>query len=140
MQSEVLKIALPVLSLLNNLIFCIPAFAESERSDGAVLVLMVYNDKCTKYCGEVRPVLQELKIAYGERVLIKEVNASQQVLAQSQKQTEALGAGGFLKGVMDSVPCVGIFTKKRRLVKELAGVKKKEVYARFIDKALESSQ
>ncbi|MBX9692122.1 MAG: hypothetical protein K2Z81_07045 [Cyanobacteria bacterium] len=114
-------------------------YAAEEKTDGKVLVLMVYDDQCQKFCGQVRPILQELKAEYADRVFVQEVNTTQNVLSKSQKLTEELGVGSFLPGVIDSVPCVGVFTRRKRLVKELTGVKKKEVYVRFIEKALGAS-
>lgn len=142
---KLLCLLLTISILLSGSLCAGSALAQSEKSKSEagsqdrVLILMVYDDDCKKYCSQVRPILTDLKGLYGERVILRQLNVTQAVLDKTYEEAKELGVGTFLKGVLDYVPCVGVFTRKRKLVKELPGVKKKDVYARYIDKALESN-
>ncbi len=115
------------------------AIAAEEVLDGEKpLVLMVYDQNCKKWCGEVRPILREIKDEFGDKIVLYELDFSEGVMKQSYETARRLGVGSFVKGVIDWIPTVGIFTGKRRLTKELPGKSKKETYVKCIEKALKS--
>jgi thioredoxin-like negative regulator of GroEL len=100
------------------------------------LVLMIYDTHCKKWCGQVRPILDELKTQYGDRVVFYELDFSEKSLKASSETAKQLGVLGFVQGIIDWIPAVGIFTASRKPVKELTGLKKKSVYEEGIEKAL----
>lgn len=112
------------------------ADAATVRDADKVLILMLFDENCKKWCPKVRPILAELKTQYGEKVAIHELDVTQSVLKTSTDTAKQLGVLPFLKGALDYVPLVGIFTRKRQLVKELSGLKTKETYDKFVEKAL----
>jgi len=116
--------------------FSIGQASCAEEDSKKVLVLMVFDQNCKKFCKEVRPVLKDLKIAYGDKIVVTEVDVTQSVLSEASKRCKELGVQSFLPAAIDVVPCVGIFNEKRKLRRELVGPKKKQVYAKYIDKCL----
>lgn len=106
------------------------------RDADKVLILMLFDENCKKWCPKVRPILAELKTQYGEKIAIHELDVTQAELKNSTETAKQLGVLPFLKGALDYVPLVGIFTRKRQLVKELSGLKTKETYDKFVEKAL----
>ncbi len=120
--------------------FPLQALAAEAVVDGdKPLVLMIFDDKCKKWCSQVRPILGELKEQYGDKVAFHEIDCSENVLKGANESAKKLGVGGFLAGVLDFVPIVGVFTSKRRLVREIVGAKTKQVYIDFIESALKQS-
>jgi thiol-disulfide isomerase/thioredoxin len=114
------------------------ASETSVRDADKVLILMLFDENCKKWCPKVRPILSELKTQYGDRIAVHELDVTQSVLKTSSETAKELGVYPFLKGALDYVPLVGVFTKKRQLVKELSGLKTKETYNKFVEKALGS--
>lgn len=112
------------------------ASEATVRDADKVLILMLFDENCKKWCPKVRPILAELKTQYGEKIAIHELDVTQTELKASTETARQLGVLPFLKGALDYVPLVGIFTRKRQLVKELSGLKTKETYDKFVEKAL----
>jgi hypothetical protein len=110
--------------------------ATDQAADRALFIL-VFDKSCHAWCDQVRPVVAELKQKYSDRVFFAELDASESVLKDTEKTAKALGVSSFLSGALSYVPMVGVFTVKRKLVKELVGPKKKEVYISAIEKAIE---
>lgn len=78
--------------------------------------------------------MKELKEQYGNRVEVVELDAS--LLKEAEAKSKALGVYCFLRDSAEWVPIVGVFSSKKKLLKELVGPKEKQVYAAAIDKAL----
>jgi hypothetical protein len=80
--------------------------------------------------------MKELHESYGEKVDVKELDSTLDVLEESKKQAKTLRVYKFFVDVTDYVPIVLIFDAQRKLVKELPGPKPAEEYKASIDKAL----
>jgi hypothetical protein len=124
-------------------IFCV--FPCPGKAGDAVIidadkpvVVMIFDDKCKKWCSEVRPILHALKEEYGDKVAFHEIDCSEKVLKAANESARQLGLGHFLGGVIDYVPVVGVFTPKRRLIKEIIGSKSRETYVSYIETALKA--
>ncbi|MBI1270622.1 hypothetical protein GC174_09330 [bacterium] len=128
-----------LICLLLALTFMAPAFAKSVEVDtDKVLVVMVYSNSCKKFCDEVRPMLAKIEDKYGDKVAVHMLGISGDDLARSKEMEKKLGISGFLPGMIDHVPAVGIFSPKRKLVKEIISSKKFDQYTRYIDVALKA--
>ncbi len=104
-----------------------------------VLVVLIFDESCKVWCQKVRPIMQELKGQYTNKIEVIELDASQPTLKQAETDAKSHGVYGFLRDSADWVPIVVIFSGRRKLLKELVGPKQKEVYVAAIDKALSSN-
>ncbi len=110
---------------------------DSAKSAGKkVRFIAIYDDKCQWSCGVVKPLVEGLKKDYGEKVEFYELNTSKGKMSDSTKLAKELGVEPFFTSSMAYIPCVGVFTKSGKLVKEIPAAKPKEMYVKFIDKAL----
>ncbi|SRR5579883_2839735 len=116
----------------------IPAASDEQADPKKALVIMIFDDKCKNWCSQVKPILGEIRQEYGEKISVYELDVSEKVLSKTMDTAKQLGVQSFVKGALDWVPTIGVFTAKRQLVRELPGVKKKEVIEKSIDKALQS--
>lgn len=114
------------------------AIAEdnAKSADKKVRFIAIYDDKCQWSCGVVKPLVEGLKKDYGEKVEFYELNTSKGKMSDSTKLAKELGVEPFFTSSMAYIPCVGVFTKTGKLVKEIPAAKPKEMYVKFIDKAL----
>lgn len=125
-----------VLSCFVALFICAPR-PGTAQSVGVPLIVILYDKHCKAYCGQVRPILQELKQQYPSIEFV-ELDISKDVLQESKAKAKALGRS-VLQLVMewgDSVPFVGFFNSKGTRVEAIPGPKTKEVYAKLIEKKL----
>jgi hypothetical protein len=104
------------------------------------LCVLVFDDTCKVWCKKVRPVMEELKQSYGEKVEFAELDATPAVLADTKKRAKDLGVLNWFTDTADYVPAVLIFDNRRNLIKELPGPKTKEDYSSNIDKAISHSK
>ncbi len=111
---------------------------ENNLENGKVLVVLLHAQHCRTWCKEVRPILEEIKKDYGDRLAIRELDITEDTLAKAKAQAKQLGVASFIPAGMDSVPCVGIFSADRHLVGELAGPQKKSTYKKYIEKAMKA--
>jgi len=113
-------------------------YAEDSATpvDKKVRFIAIYDDKCQWSCGVVKPLVEGLKKDYGDKVEFYELNTSKGKMTDSTKLAKDLGVESFFTSSMAYVPCVGVFTKNGKLVKEIPAAKPKEMYVKFIDKAL----
>lgn len=109
---------------------------NSPAQTKKVRFIAIYDDKCQWSCGVVKPLVEGLKKDYGEKVDFYELNTSKGKIADSTKLAKELGVESFFTSSMAYIPCVGVFTKSGKLVKEIPAAKPKEMYVKFIDKAL----
>ncbi len=109
---------------------------NAKSADKKVRFIAIYDDKCQWSCGVVKPLVEGLKKDYGEKVDFYELNTSKGKLSDSTKLAKELGVEPFFTSQMPYIPCVGVFTKNGKLVKEIPAAKPKEMYVKFIDKAL----
>lgn len=107
----------------------------ADNSQSKVLVVMMFDQHCTLWCGSVRPLMKELAEEFGQKVLIDEVDASRGKEKDAEEKCKRLGILGYYKGI-ESVPAVLLFDGKRKLLKELNGPKSKEFYRSAIEKAV----
>lgn len=113
------------------------SFAEDNKAqDKKVRFIAIYDDKCQWSCGVVKPLVENLKKEYKEKVEFYELNTSKDKIADSTKLAKELGVESFFTSSMAYIPCVGVFTKNGKLVKEIPAAKPKEMYVKFLDKAL----
>ena len=115
------------------------AAEESLPDKRPVLVVLIFDESCKVWCQKVRPIMKELKGQYTDKIEVIELDASQPALKQAETVAKSYGVYGFLRDSADWVPIVGIFSGRKKLLKELVGPKQKEVYVAAIDKALSSN-
>src|ERR1700752_3315315 len=101
---------------------------DNATSAKTVLVVLVYDKGCYKWCQEVRPLMKDIENSYLGRVTYVELDASPDALPESTKTARQLVVYSFLSDAADWVPWVGVFNTHRKLIKELVGPKKREVY------------
>lgn len=99
-------------------------------------VVMIYDHECAVWCGQVKPILAELQNEYKSRVQFVALDTSSDQISSSKITAKAIGASKFLSENADYAPVIGVFSAKGKLLKELVGPKKKEIYADAIAKAL----
>jgi hypothetical protein len=99
-------------------------------------VVMIYDHECAVWCGQVKPILAELQNDYKSRVQFVALDTSSDQISSSKITAKAIGASKFLNENADYAPVIGVFSAKGKLLKELVGPKKKEIYADAIAKAL----
>ena len=83
-------------------------------------------------------MLTKIEEKYGDKVAVHMLGISGDDLAKSKEMEKKLGISGFLPAMLDLVPAVGIFSAKRKLVKELISSKKFDQYTKYIDVALKA--
>lgn len=140
-QSKLLGTLLSFCGALLLTIAAVPPVnaGDEQLVDGdKVLVVMLYDGHCKKWCNEVKPILSTIKEDYGEKIALHELDVSDTTLKTTLDSAKQLGVASFVKGALDWVPTVGVFTPKRKLIRELPGVTKKEVYLKCIEKALKA--
>lgn len=111
------------------------ADGQSEPKPGQVLVVMLYDQHCSLWCGKVRPIMKELAQDLGERVFVDEIDVSRGQEKSAEEKCKQLGILSYYKDI-ESVPVVMVFDSKRKLAKELNGPKSKELYRGAIEKVL----
>ncbi len=99
-------------------------------------VVMIYDHECAVWCGQVKPILSELQNEYKSRVQFVELDTSNDQMASSKTTAKTIGVSKFLNENADYAPVIGVFSAKGKLLKELVGPKKKEIYTDAISKAL----
>jgi hypothetical protein len=99
-------------------------------------VVMIYDHECAVWCGQVKPILAELQNEYKSRIQFVALDTSSDQISSSKITAKAIGASNFLNENADYAPVIGVFSAKGKLLKELVGPKKKEIYADAIAKAL----
>lgn len=99
-------------------------------------VVMIYDHECAVWCGQVKPILSELQNEYKSRVQFVELDTSNDQIASSKNTAKSIGVSKFLTENADYAPVIGVFSAKGKLLKELVGPKKKEIYTDAITKAL----
>ena len=99
-------------------------------------VVMIYDHECAVWCGKVKPILSELQTEYKSRVQFVELDTSKDQMASSKNTAKSIGVSKFLNENADYAPVIGVFSAKGKLLKELVGPKKKEIYTDAISKAL----
>lgn len=111
------------------------AEGQSEPKPGQVLVVMLYDQHCSLWCGKVRPIMKELAQDLGERVFVDEIDVSKGQEKSAEEKCKQLGILSYYKDI-ESVPVVMVFDARRKLAKELNGPKSKELYRGAIEKVL----
>ncbi|CAN5140009.1 hypothetical protein BH11CYA1_BH11CYA1_43280 [soil metagenome] len=99
-------------------------------------VVMIYDHECAVWCGQVRPIMSDLRNEYKSKVQFVELDTSKEQLANSKTTAKTIGVSKFLNENADYAPVIGVFSAKGKLLKELVGPKKKEIYTDAISKAL----
>ncbi len=99
-------------------------------------VVMIFDHECAVWCGQVKPILADLQNEYKSRVQFVALDTSNDQINSSKVTAKAIGASKFLTENADYAPVIGVFSAKGKLLKELVGPKKKEIYADAIAKAL----
>lgn len=115
------------------------ATKESEKQSKA-LVVFVYDKTCRISCSVVRPQIMDLQEQYADKVQFVYLDVSQDTREEARKTAQALGISRFLKDCEQWYPAVGIFSSKRKLVKQLLGTRPKKDYVSAIEKAIESKK
>src|SRR5215813_3866650 len=98
---------------------------ETLPGKNPVLVVLIFDESCKVWCQKVRPIMKELKGQYTDKIEVIELDASQPTLKQAETVAKSYGVYGFLRDSADWVPIVGIFSSRKKLLKELVGPKQK---------------
>ncbi len=112
------------------------ALTKSVAGKYDARVVMIYDHECAVWCGQVKPILAELQNEYKSRVQFVELDTSNDQMASSKNTAKSIGVSKFLNENADYAPVIGVFSAKGKLLKELVGPKKKEIYTDAISKAL----
>lgn len=134
-----LGLSAALLLTLNTPAVTVAAEGAPAAPNDKVLVVMVYDGGCHIWCDEVRPIINGVTKEYGGKVELHEIDVQKSVLKESLGKADELGVKSFVQGALAWVPTVGVFDQKRKLVKSIPGVSKKDTYKRMIDKALKQS-
>jgi thioredoxin-related protein len=112
--------------------------ADSNQScDGQPLVVLVFDRNCKVWCGQVRPVMKQVRCDYsGKNVQFVELDTTESMLADSRKRAKELGISTYLADAADYVPVVLVFDAKHKLTKQLPGPKTKADYEAAIEKVV----
>lgn len=133
--------AVSLLLMLSNLLFLstMSTLADEVKTESPasnVLVVFVFDKSCKVACTKVRPSLNELKEEYGDRVEYVELDVSKDCMKESEKTAKSLHVYNFLQDTEEWYPAVGVFSARRKLVKQILGTKTKEMYKAAIEKAI----
>lgn len=104
------------------------------------LVVFVYDKSCKISCGVARPILKDIQSDYADKVQFVELDVSKDTLPESRKTAKSLGVLSFLSDSEDWYPAVGVFSAKRKMVKQLLGARTKAQYVSAIEKAIASKK
>lgn len=117
------------------LLFAVPSNSQSSESEQPMVVL-VHATNCS-VCAKVRPLVNELEKEFRDKVQFVSLDVTDEASRkESRRKAKSLGIDNFLSFYEDQFPCVGVFKAKRKLVKELYGLKDREAYVSCIEKAL----
>lgn len=111
--------------------------AKETKTANPLLLLLVYDDSCSISCNTVRPVIRELAEKHSGKLKYAELNISDQAIENSRKQAKELGVSAFLETASNDVPVVAIFNSKLKKVKNLPGVKTRDVYTKAVEQAVQ---
>lgn len=114
-----------------------PIAADKKTAEPTVAFI---NSKECPVCAKVRPIIKDLEAEYAGRVRFINLDISDdKTKAESKKLARSVLLGQFFNLYSDSFPCVGIFDKQNRTIRELCGFNSKEKYEGYIRKALNES-
>lgn len=128
-----------VLSSFCSVSFLPTALAEQNQTS-TPLVVFVFDKSCKISCNSVRPLIRELQSQYTDRVNFVELDVSKDTIKDSETTAKSLGVSAFLSETEDWYPAVGVFSSKRKLVKQILGAKTKDKYQEAIEKAIASNK
>ena len=131
-----MAILLLLVSLVAGLNFAVVKVDAQEASEPTALVVFIFDKSCKVSCNTVRPIIRELQGEYTNRVQFTELDVSKDCLKESQKTAKSLGVSSFLSDAEDWYPAVGVFSARRKMVKQILGAKTKEMYKAAIEKAI----
>jgi len=114
-----------------------PTPAKKVDANYDARVVMVYDRECSVWCGQVKPILSDLQSEY-KKVEFVSLDTSKEGLSSSKSTAKTMGISKFLAENVDYAPVIGVFSSKGKLIKELVGPKKKEIYLAAISQALSS--
>jgi len=114
--------------------------SEVKVESNKPLVIFVYDRSCKISCGVARPIIKDIQTEYEDKVQFVELDVSKDKLADSRKTAKTLGVLSFLNDSEDWYPAVGVFSAKRKMVKQLLGTRTKEQYLSAIEKAIASNK
>lgn len=134
-----MKKLLKIFTLFLSIMFVFNSAAiagkKAKLDADKVLVVMFYDNHCAnKWCPPVKTTLKAVKEKYGDKIAVHMINMSE--LDEAKIKSKKLGVYACMGDVLDLIPVVVIFSKKRKLIREISGVKNEKAYCKFIDKAL----
>ena len=119
-----------------------PFAAQSEElqkpaaTEATPIVVFVFDRSCKLSCNTVRPVLKELETEYQDRVQFVQYDVSKETIKEARQSAKSLGVLSFLDDHEEWYPAVGVFSSKRKLVKQILGAKPRDAYREAIEKSL----
>jgi hypothetical protein len=121
-------------------VFVVPVeAAEGKKVDAEKpLVIYIYNKGCDheSWNRTAYSTFEAARKTYGDRVDFHKLDISKPALQASLKKAKKLGIEAYLVGAVDMTPEIGVFTYKRRLSKEIVGLKPPELLKHAIEKVL----
>lgn len=114
--------------------------ASASSASAKPMVVAVYDDDCSYSCSIVRPMIQELSQSYQGKVDFFELNVNEKKMAASTKRAGELGVSSFFSASAPYIPCVGIFSAQKSLIKEIPAAKPKSAYIKYIEQAIKAKK
>lgn len=117
----------------------LPAFAVNEPKAAKLArptMILVENLDCP-VCREVRVNIAPVVAKYKSKINYIRLSVDDKgATAEAQKKAKELGVDWFLTDSAATYPCVGAFSKKGRLVRELVGLRQATDYDSAVQKIL----
>ena len=69
---------------------CLAAKKKIEIDPDKVIVVMIFDDHCMKWCPKVKAVLMQVSQKYGDKIAIHQIDMSEQHLAEAKVKAKKL--------------------------------------------------
>jgi thiol-disulfide isomerase/thioredoxin len=116
-----------------------PAASTTTQPDKLPWVVFIYSRDCP-VCQKVHPIIEGLQTTYKSKVHFVKLDITDDKAVQdSRKLAKSMKFDSFFALYEDSFPAVGIFSDRKKCVKELFGENTKATYTASIDAAIQKS-
>jgi thiol-disulfide isomerase/thioredoxin len=103
------------------------------------ILVFIHSTECP-VCARVRPIMKRLETTYkGKAQFIFLDVTDDQAKEKARQIAKAAGFRAFFALYEDTYPCVGIFTAKKKCMKELFGYQTEDKYTSTLDKAMSAN-
>jgi thiol-disulfide isomerase/thioredoxin len=109
-----------------------------EQREPETMVVFIHSRNCN-VCAKIRPILDDLEHEYGRKAHFLRLDVTDSKDKEiSRKLAKEHQLGAFFAFYEDTYPCVGVFSKNGKCLKELYGFNAREKYVAQIEKALQA--